>query len=93
MVVAGASPPRSGLTLGQLAVITAASVLVVLAVRKTWERNGDWQSEESLYKSGLAVLPNNAKVLRSLSYHYTLCGFLSEALLLSPALHKNRRPH
>ena len=38
-------------------------VLVALAVQKTWIRNGDWLSEESLYKSGLAVLPNNAKVL------------------------------
>lgn len=38
-----------------------AIILLVFAGR-TWLRNPDWMSEEQLYKTGLEVLPNNAKL-------------------------------
>ncbi|EDQ87493.1 uncharacterized protein MONBRDRAFT_27236 [Monosiga brevicollis MX1] len=49
-------------THGRRVLVALALILLVLFGVRTCLRNVDWESEESLYKTGLAVLPNNAKL-------------------------------
>ena len=46
---------------GAVVVAMVVSILVLLSVR-TWLRNFDWQSEESLYRSGIDVNPPKGKI-------------------------------
>ncbi|XP_065221750.1 protein O-mannosyl-transferase TMTC1-like [Planococcus citri] len=48
------------------------TILLVLFVCKTMHRNMDWKSRESLIRSGLQVVPNNAKM------HYNWANYLRE---------------
>ncbi|CRL08148.1 CLUMA_CG020877, isoform A, partial [Clunio marinus] len=54
-------------------------ILVIVFCMKTLTRNQDWLTRESLLRSGLKVLPNNAKL------HYNYANFLRDTLNLNQA--------
>ncbi|KAF2367377.1 Tetratricopeptide-like helical domain [Trinorchestia longiramus] len=63
--------------LGQICLI----VTFFFLVNKCLLRNFDWSSRETLLRSGLAVLPNNAK------FHYNYANLLREKELYEHAVH------
>ncbi|XP_027198204.1 protein O-mannosyl-transferase TMTC3-like [Dermatophagoides pteronyssinus] len=54
-------------------------MLVTFALR-TYERNFDWRNDLTLFKSGLKVNPNNAKLYNNIGHYYERRGEWSEAI-------------
>ena len=49
----------------------AVGFIIMTFLAKSWTRSHDWLNEEALFRSGLRVCPNNAKV------HYNVAKTLS----------------
>ena len=51
----------------------AVGFIIMTFLAKSWTRSHDWLNEEALFRSGLRVCPNNAKV------HYNVAKTLSSS--------------
>ncbi|OTF80903.1 hypothetical protein BLA29_012303, partial [Euroglyphus maynei] len=59
--------------------ISTILMLVTYAL-STYERNFDWHNDLTLFKSGLKVNPNNAKLYNNIGHYYERRGEWSEAI-------------
>ncbi|XP_046916588.2 protein O-mannosyl-transferase TMTC3 [Dermatophagoides farinae] len=55
-------------------------LMLVTFTFRTYERNFDWHNDLTLFKSGLMVNPNNAKLYNNIGHYYERRGEWSEAI-------------
>ncbi|XP_033740558.1 protein O-mannosyl-transferase TMTC1-like [Pecten maximus] len=60
-------------------IFTTSALLILVLVGKTWNQNYTWISRESLFRSGVKILPHNAKV------HYNYANYLKDKGSLAAA--------
>ncbi|OWF42771.1 transmembrane and TPR repeat-containing protein 1-like [Mizuhopecten yessoensis] len=60
-------------------ILTSCTLLLLVLVGKTWNQNYTWISRESLFRSGVKILPHNAKV------HYNYANYLKDRGSLAAA--------
>ncbi|CAC5354899.1 TMTC [Mytilus coruscus] len=63
-------------------IIAVILFLLILLLCKTWTQNKVWNSRETLFKSGVKTLPNNAKV------HYNYANLLKDNGHIEDAIHE-----
>ncbi|XP_060067782.1 protein O-mannosyl-transferase TMTC1-like [Ylistrum balloti] len=59
--------------------LTSSVLVLLILMAKTWNQNYTWISRESLFRSGVKVLPHNAKV------HYNFANYLKDKGSLAAA--------
>ena len=66
--------------LGRRGILAAGAVLAVTAGMVTWQRNKDYQDEETLWKLTLAQRPDNARTHNNLGRYYYMHDRFDEAI-------------